>query len=170
MSILVVIRRYFPSDDESFLPLCYSPNVTIAAYSMGVATHVVVETAEGGGESEKGKEEVEEIGSIVVESLLLMDHSSDTQTPFKVLAYNPLLRDINAQPLIKGMCSLLRAVVLKFVCVGSVVQFGAAGFPFLCQCFCAGCSAGDPSCTWWSVSLSSVSVVTKSQLVSVVLL
>ena len=52
---------------------------------MGVATHIVTETVEGGGESEKWKEEVEEIGSLVVEALLLMDHSSDgTMTPFKV--------------------------------------------------------------------------------------
>ena len=53
---------------------------------MGVAAHVVMETAEGG-ESEKEKEEVEEIGSIVVESLLLMDHSSSIETPFKVLEH-----------------------------------------------------------------------------------
>lgn len=71
---------------ESFLALCYSPNITIAAYSLGVATHVVMETAEGGSsESEKGREDVEEIGSMVVESLLIMDHSSSNEAPFRVI-------------------------------------------------------------------------------------
>ena len=58
---------------------------------MGVVTYIVLATVEGR-EGEKGKEEVENIGSIIVESLLLMDHSRepDNLVPFKVCYLFPI--------------------------------------------------------------------------------
>lgn len=75
----------FCLDANGFLPLCYDSNLTISAYSIGVVTRIIMATIEGP-ECEKGKEEVEDIGGTVVESLLLMDHSSlsENMVPFKV--------------------------------------------------------------------------------------
>lgn len=80
----------FCADEESFLSLWYSPNLTVASYSVGVATHVVTATAEGGGgssgEGKRAQEEVE-LGSAVVGCLLLLKDSEETaeeETVFKV--------------------------------------------------------------------------------------
>lgn len=52
----------------------------ISAYSMGVVTHIVMAT------SERGEEEVEDIGDMIVECLLVMDPSfgPGSKIPFKV--------------------------------------------------------------------------------------
>ena len=61
-------------DDGSFLALCYSPYWTVSSYIMDVVTRVVLTTTEGT-EEEKQKEEMEEIGSMIIESLLIKEHS-----------------------------------------------------------------------------------------------
>ena len=50
----------------------------MAAYAVGVVTHVVMATLEGT-DKKKGQEEVEDMGSAVVGCLQLMEHAEETR-------------------------------------------------------------------------------------------
>lgn len=66
------------ADDGLVLALCYSPHWSVSAYTMGVVTRIVL-TATEGAEEEKRKEDVEEIGSMIIESLLVSEHSDSPE-------------------------------------------------------------------------------------------
>ena len=72
------------ADSDNFLPFCYSDNFAIAAHSVGVVSRITVATVESSDAEGRG-EEIENIGATIVESLLLMDHTSLAQNmqPFK---------------------------------------------------------------------------------------
>ena len=61
-------------DDHSFHALCYSSCLIVSAYTMGVVTHIVI-TATEGVEEEKKREELEEIGAVVMEALTVHDQA-----------------------------------------------------------------------------------------------
>ena len=73
-------------DDGSFLDLCYFPHWNVSAYAMGVVTRVVLTTTEGA--EDKQEEEIEEIGSMIIETLLIGEDpdSPEHQMSLKVNA------------------------------------------------------------------------------------
>lgn len=75
-------------DEGSFLALCYSTHPTVSAYAMDVVTRVVLTTTEGA-EEEKQKEELEEIGSMIIESLLIREHSDSPEHELSLKVATP---------------------------------------------------------------------------------
>lgn len=78
------------------MPYCYSTNASVAAYAMGAMTNITIATSGVGGALDSSAEVVE-VGSMVTESLMVMDVSEMTistkhgDKPFKVGRHAPLL-------------------------------------------------------------------------------
>ena len=74
---------------DQLLPYCYSTNASVAAYAMGAMTNITIATSGVGGALDSSAEVVE-VGSMVIESLMVMDvREMDSSTkhrdgPFKV--------------------------------------------------------------------------------------
>lgn len=71
------------------MPYCYSTNPSVAAYAMGAMTNIAIATSGVGGALDSSAE-VTEVGSIVVEYLMVMDikemgsYTKLGENPFKV--------------------------------------------------------------------------------------
>ena len=71
------------------MPYCYSANISMAAYAIGAITNITITTSGVGGALDSSAEIVE-VGSMVIESLMVMDiQEADSCTahsdrPFKV--------------------------------------------------------------------------------------
>ena len=74
---------------DELMPYCYSTNPSVAAYAMGAMTNIAIATSGVGGALDSSAE-VTEVGSIVVEYLMVMDiaeiggYAKLGENPFKV--------------------------------------------------------------------------------------
>ena len=85
----IFINKFSSVSVDQLLPYCYSTNASVAAYAMGVMTNITIATSGVGGALDSSAEVVE-VGSMVTESLMVMDVSEMTvstkhgDNPFKV--------------------------------------------------------------------------------------
>ena len=85
----MVLHIFYALFPDQLLPYCYSTNASVAAYAMGAMTNITIATSGVGGALDSSAEVVE-VGSMVTESLMVMDinemssSTKHTDKPFQV--------------------------------------------------------------------------------------
>lgn len=107
LSASLAVHHMTTLKDSLFLS-CYSGNRNIAVYALGVVTNITLATTSGITNQGDSSQEVQEVGEVVVESLLVMDFSrEESLRAFKVLLSSLVKLATNATISITALDTLL---------------------------------------------------------------